>query len=61
MGSLVRVTNLENGRSVTVRINDRGPFARGRVIDVSRAAARELGFEQDGEAPVSLENLGPAA
>lgn len=61
MGSMVRVTNLENGNSVTLRINDRGPFARGRVIDVSRAAARELGFEREGEVRVSLENLGPAA
>jgi rare lipoprotein A len=60
MGSLVRVTNLENGNQVTVRLNDRGPFARGRIIDVSRAAARELGFEQDGETRVSLENLGLA-
>jgi rare lipoprotein A len=60
MGSLVRVTNLENGSQVTVRLNDRGPFARGRIIDVSRAAARELGFEQDGHVRVSLENLGPA-
>lgn len=60
MGSLVQVTNLENGRSVMVRVNDRGPFARGRVIDVSRAAARALDFEQDGEVRVSLENLGPA-
>lgn len=60
MGSLVQVTNLENGRSVTVRVNDRGPFARGRVIDVSRAAAQALDFEHEGEVRVSLENLGPA-
>jgi len=43
-GTLVRVTNLANGRSVVVRINDRGPFTRGRMIDVSRAAADELGL-----------------
>jgi len=43
-GTRVRVTNLRNGRSVVVRINDRGPFIRGRVIDVTPAAARALGF-----------------
>jgi rare lipoprotein A len=51
-GSQVRVTNKKNGRSVTVRINDRGPFVRGRVIDLSPAAARALGFA--GLAPVTL-------
>ncbi len=51
-GSRVRVTNKKNGRSVTVRINDRGPFVRGRVIDLSPAAARALGFA--GLAPVAL-------
>jgi len=44
LGSKVTVTNKSNGRSVTVTINDRGPFVRGRVIDVSPAAARVLGF-----------------
>ena len=43
-GTMVEVTNLANGKSVTVRINDRGPFTKGRVIDVTLAAARELGF-----------------
>jgi rare lipoprotein A len=52
-GTMVRVTDLRNGRSVVVRINDRGPFRRGRVIDVSPAAARQLHFS--GLAPVSLE------
>ena len=47
------VTNQRNGRSVTVRINDRGPFVRGRVIDITPAAARALGFS--GLAPVTLE------
>ena len=42
LGTRVRVTNVENGRSVVVRINDRGPFVPGRIIDLSRAAAREL-------------------
>lgn len=53
-GTKVRVTNLRNGRSVVVRINDRGPFVRGRVIDVSRAAAGELGFTGSGVTRVSL-------
>jgi len=43
-GTKVKVTNTNNGRSVVVTINDRGPFVRGRVIDVTPAAARELGF-----------------
>jgi rare lipoprotein A len=51
-GTKVRVTNQRNGRSVVVRINDRGPFRRGRVIDITPAAARELGFS--GVASVSL-------
>ena len=51
-GSRVRVTNKKNGRSVTVQNQDRGPFVRGRVIDLSPAAARALGFA--GLAPVSL-------
>jgi len=48
MPTIVRVTNLENGRSVVVRVNDRGPFAEDRIIDMSRAGARELGFERNG-------------
>jgi rare lipoprotein A len=52
-GTLVRITDLRNGRSVVVRINDRGPFRRDRAIDVSPAAARQLHFS--GLAPVSLE------
>jgi peptidoglycan lytic transglycosylase len=51
-GTLVLVTNTQNGRSIVVRINDRGPFTRGRVIDVTAAAARALGFS--GLAPVKL-------
>ncbi len=53
-GSLVRVTNPANGRSVVVRVNDRGPFTRGRLIDVSRAAAEELGMVARGHADVEL-------
>jgi rare lipoprotein A len=51
-GSKVKVTNNRNGRSVVVTINDRGPFVRGRIIDVTPAAARELGFS--GVAQVTL-------
>ena len=54
-GTMVRVTNPANGKSVTVRINDRGPFTRGRLIDVSRAAASELGFVGRGHANVVLD------
>lgn len=57
MPSLVRVTNLENGRSVVLRVNDRGPFVKGRIIDVSRRAAQILGFEQKGTARVRVEIL----
>ncbi|HWW58751.1 MAG TPA: septal ring lytic transglycosylase RlpA family protein [Sphingopyxis sp.] len=53
-GSMVRVTNTSNGDSVVVRINDRGPFAHGRVIDVSTAAAREIGMHRSGTARVKL-------
>lgn len=55
-GTMVRVTNERNGRSVVVRINDRGPFVRGRVIDVTPAAAHALGFS--GLAEVSLDVVG---
>lgn len=47
-GTMAVVTNLANGRSVTVRINDRGPFSKGRVIDVTEAAAMQLGFIKKG-------------
>jgi len=57
-GTRVRVTNLENGRHVVVRINDRGPFRRGRVVDVSYAAARKLGLVRSGLARVRLEVVG---
>lgn len=57
MPSLVRVTNLENGRALVVRINDRGPFAPGRIIDMSRHGARLLGFEKQGLARVKVEIL----
>lgn len=57
MPSLVRVTNLDNGRSLVVRVNDRGPFKRGRVIDLSKRAAELLGFKGNGTAKVRLDLL----
>ena len=59
MPSVVQVTNLENGRSIEVRVNDRGPFARGRIIDLSRRAAQLLGFEGQGTAKVRVKLLVP--
>ena len=53
-GSMVRVTNMATGQSVVVRINDRGPFGRGRVIDISHAAAREIGMHRSGTARVNM-------
>jgi rare lipoprotein A len=53
-GTRVRVENLRNGKFVVVRINDRGPFARGRVIDLSRAAAQQIGMLKSGTARVRL-------
>jgi rare lipoprotein A len=53
-----RITNLENGRSVEVTVNDRGPYIRGRVIDLSARAARELGMKQQGLALVRIQVLG---
>jgi rare lipoprotein A len=55
LGTRVTVTNLENGRSVGVEINDRGPYVDGRVIDLSRAAARRLGMVEDGVVRVRIE------
>ena len=68
LGSWVKVTNLSNARSVTVRINDRGPVQRNRIIDLSYGAAKTLGLGHDGVAPVRLDvvetptvaqNMGP--
>lgn len=56
-GTRVRVTNLANNRSVTVRINDRGPFVRGRGIDLSRGAARQIGCISSGTCRVSMSVL----
>ncbi len=57
-GTKVRVTNRRNGRSVIVTINDRGPFIRGRIIDLSSGAAGVIGMRSSGVAPVSVEVLG---
>ena len=57
-GTLVRVTNTRNGKSVVVRINDRGPYSGKRIIDLSEAAARQLDMIDAGVAPVELEVLG---
>jgi len=55
LNTVVRVTNLNNGRSVLVRINDRGPYVRGRTIDLSRYAAKQLGMKNTGLAPVRID------
>lgn len=56
-GTTVRVTNLDNGRSVVVRVNDRGPFVKGRIIDLSRAAAKRLDMINAGLARVKVETV----
>jgi rare lipoprotein A len=58
--SMVEVTNLANGRKLVVRVNDRGPFVGGRIIDLSHAAARELGFDRQGTARVRVRYVAPA-
>ena len=58
-GTKVRVTNLANEKSVEVTINDRGPYVEGRIIDLSKAAAEELGFLNNGLADVKLEVVDP--
>lgn len=57
---IVAVTNLETGKTIRVRVNDRGPFVDGRIIDLSRAAADKLGFERKGVARVRVRYVGPA-
>jgi rare lipoprotein A len=54
-GSKVRVTNLDNGRSIVVRVNDRGPYVGGRIADLSHAAASRLGFVEDGVVHAKIE------
>jgi rare lipoprotein A len=60
-GTRVRVTNVTNGRSVTVRVNDRGPFIPGRIVDVTSAAAEALGMVGQGVAEVRLDIVGRGA
>jgi rare lipoprotein A len=60
MGSRVKVTNLVNGQSMTLTINDRGPFTKGRIIDVSQRSARDLGFLIQGITRVRIETTEPA-
>jgi rare lipoprotein A len=57
MGTRVKVTRIKNGRTVIVRINDRGPYSKGRIIDLSEAAARDLDMLEDGIAKVKVEVL----
>jgi rare lipoprotein A len=57
LGATAKVTNTENGRSVTVKVNDRGPYAKNRILDVSPKAAKHLGFKHDGVAKVAVQPL----
>ncbi|HEX2341685.1 MAG TPA: septal ring lytic transglycosylase RlpA family protein [Vicinamibacterales bacterium] len=57
LGTVARVTNLANGRSVTLRINDRGPYIKGRILDVSKGAAKALAFVRDGTTRVRIDIL----
>lgn len=61
LGTIIEVTNLENNRSVRVRINDRGPYVRGRILDLSAAAARRLGLKARGVAKVRIEVVSEAS
>ena len=61
MGSLVRVTEIATGNAVVVKVNDRGPFGKGRIVDLSEGAARELGIRQKGVTLVRLEVVRPLA
>ncbi len=58
LGTLLRVENLDNGRTVTVRVNDRGPYVEGRIVDLSYGAAERLGMLETGTARVRLTSLG---
>jgi rare lipoprotein A len=59
LGTVIRVTNLDNSRNITLKVNDRGPFVRGRVLELSYGAARELGFAKQGTATVRIETTEP--
>jgi len=60
LNTLVKITNLENQKEIVVRINDRGPFVGDRIVDLSLAAAQELGMVKKGTVPVRVAVLGPA-
>jgi rare lipoprotein A len=55
LGSMVTVTNVKNGKSVNVKVNDRGPYVKGRIIDLSKKAAEKIGITEQGVAPVKVE------
>jgi rare lipoprotein A len=59
LGTTAKVTNRENGRSVTVKVNDRGPYAKNRILDVSPKVAKRLGFKHDGVANVAVQPVQP--
>lgn len=61
MGTKVKVTSLDTNRSVKVKITDRGPFVKGRIVDLSEAAAKRLGYIKEGVAPVKMKVVRPAA
>jgi rare lipoprotein A len=58
LGTVVRIVNVVNGKHVTIRINDRGPYVHGRIVDLSYAAAKGLGMVQDGVSAIQLEVVG---
>lgn len=60
LGTKVRVTNLENGKQTVVTVKDRGPYKRGRIIDLSKAAANQIGIDDQGKAKVRVQALGGA-
>lgn len=60
LGTVIKVTNLENEKEVTVEINDRGPYAKDRILDLSRSAAKKLGMINHGIAQIELEVVEPA-
>ena len=60
LGTVIKVTNLENEKEVTVEINDRGPYAKDRILDLSRSAAKKLGMISDGVVQIKLEVVEPA-
>jgi len=58
-GTLVKVTNMDNGKNVVVRINDRGPYVKGRIIDLSKGAAKQIGILKEGVVQVKVEPVKP--